>query len=176
MYTIAETRWGCEIGCVTRANARKYTRQARLHHVRPTGPVIDGQLWKSVYLRRRLNATLVDAMNQPNDVAPYRFFYERCMRFKPKGDVRAAFGSVGITPEVLAVLVTPGAVPGNRVACAWACDAYPNSSVVRRDLCRPTTSTPDPTAQHLWKRKWKVRPKSEASNCAPNVRAGCRAS
>ena len=174
MYTIAETRWGCEIGCVTRANARKYTRQARLHHVRPTGPVIDGQLWKSVYLRRRLNATLVDAMNQPNDVAPYRFFYERCMRFKPKGDVRAAFESVGITPEVLAVLVKPGAIPGNRVACAWACEAYPNSGVPRAG-CRATTCTPDPTAQHVWKRKWKVRPKSEASNCAPNVRAGCRA-
>ena len=75
-------------------------------------------------------------MQQPDDVAPYRFFYERCMRFKPKGDVRAAFGSVGITPEVLAVLVTPGAVPGNRVACAWACEAYPNSSVVSRAGCR----------------------------------------
>ena len=36
-----------------------------------------------------------------------------------------------------------------------------NDHVVRRELCRPTTSTPDPTAQHVWKRKWKARPKSE---------------
>ena len=112
MYHVAETSYGCEIGCVTSADRcefkvgkRPCDAAARAKGGRAPST---GQLWKSVFVQRRLNATLVAALRQPLDVAPYRFFYDMCKRFRPLGDdprvdpgvaaTRSALYHVGITP------------------------------------------------------------------------------
>ena len=111
MYHVAETSYGCEIGCVTSADrcAFKVGKRPCDAAARAKEDVsVDGQLWKSVFVQRRLNATLVAALRQPLDVAPYRFFYDMCKRFRPLGDdprvdpgvatTRSALYHVGITP------------------------------------------------------------------------------
>ncbi len=77
MYHVAETSYGCEIGCVTSADRCEFKVGKRPCDAAARAKEdvsVDGQLWKSVFVQRRLNATLVAALRQPLDVAPYRFF------------------------------------------------------------------------------------------------------
>ena len=88
MYHVAETSYGCEIGCVTSADRCEFKvgkRPCDAAARAKEDDAVDGQLW-SVFVQRRLNATLVAALRQPLDVAPYRFFYDMCKRFRPLGD------------------------------------------------------------------------------------------
>ena len=89
MYHVAETSYGCEVGCVTSADRCEFKVGKRPCDAAARAKEevsVDGQLWKSVFVQRRLNATLVAALRQPLDVAPYRFFYDMCKRFRPLND------------------------------------------------------------------------------------------
>ena len=150
MYHVAETSYGCEVGCVTSADrcAFKVGKRPCDAAARAKEEVsVDGQLWKSVFLQRRLNATLVAALRQPLDVAPYRFFYDMCKRFRPLNDdprvdpgvatTRSALYHVGITPGVLDILLREEWLGGRR-PCTWLCDAYP--AAVDEGSCRGKSS------------------------------------
>ena len=150
MYHVAETSYGCEIGCVTSADrcAFKVGKRPCDAAARAKEDVsVDGQLWKSVFVQRRLNATLVAALRQPLDVAPYRFFYDMCKRFRPLNDdprvdpgvatTRSALYHVGITPGVLDILLREEWLGGRR-PCTWLCDAYP--AAVDEGSCRGKSS------------------------------------
>ena len=150
MYHVAETSYGCEVGCVTSADrcAFKVGKRPCDAAARTKEEVsVDGQLWKSVFVQRRLNATLVAALRQPLDVAPYRFFYDMCKRFRPLGDdprvdpgvatTRSALYHVGITPGVLDILLREEWLGGRR-PCTWLCDAYP--AAVDEGSCRGKSS------------------------------------
>ena len=150
MYHVAETSYGCEVGCVTSADrcAFKVGKRPCDATARAKEDVsVDGQLWKSVFVQRRLNATLVAALRQPLDVAPYRFFYDMCKRFRPLGDdpridpgvatTRSALYHVGITPGVLDILLREEWLGGRR-PCTWLCDAYP--AAVDEGSCRGKSS------------------------------------
>ena len=150
MYHVAETSYGCEVGCVTSADrcAFKVGKRPCDAAARTKEEVsVDGQLWKSVFVQRRLNATLVAALRQPLDVAPYRFFYDMCKRFRPLNDdprvdpgvatTRSALYHVGITPGVLDILLREEWLGGRR-PCTWLCDAYP--AAVDEGSCRGKSS------------------------------------
>ena len=150
MYHVAETSYGCEVGCVTSADrcAFKVGKRPCDAVARAKEDVsVDGQLWKSVFVQRRLNATLVAALRQPLDVAPYRFFYDMCKRFRPLNDdprvdpgvatTRSALYHVGITPGVLDILLREEWLGGRR-PCTWLCDAYP--AAVDEGSCRGKSS------------------------------------
>ena len=150
MYHVAETSYGCEIGCVTSADrcAFKVGKRPCDAAARAKEEAsVDGQLWKSVFVQRRLNATLVAALRQPLDVAPYRFFYDMCKRFRPLNDdprvdpgvatTRSALYHVGITPGVLDILLREEWLGGRR-PCTWLCDAYP--AAVDEGSCRGKSS------------------------------------
>ena len=150
MYHVAETSYGCEVGCVTSADRCEFKVGKRPCDAAARAKEdvsVDGQLWKSVFVQRRLNATLVAALRQPLDVAPYRFFYDMCKRFRPLNDdprvdpgvatTRSALYHVGITPGVLDILLREEWLGGRR-PCTWLCDAYP--AAVDEGSCRGKSS------------------------------------
>ena len=150
MYHVAETSYGCEIGCVTSADRCEFKVGKRPCDAAARAKEdvsVDGQLWKSVFVQRRMNATLVAALRQPLDVAPYRFFYDMCKRFRPLGDdpridpgvatTRSALYHVGITPGVLDILLREEWLGGRR-PCTWLCNAYP--AAMDEGSCRGKSS------------------------------------
>ena len=105
---------------------------------------VDAQRWKSVFLIKRLNMTLVAPMSQPHEISPYRFLYDDC-RFQPKVAGRGtqtpqeqkvfltdALAKVGITDQNFEVLF---AAP-RRQPCPYICIAFLPRGIARPRLRR----------------------------------------